>query len=160
MATFFQSVRRWFGNIGSTGQQDGVQFTEPLSVVYQKNTIYGTDGALQVSAVWAAVELLTDNIASLPLFVYERNGDVEGNKTLARGTPLWNLLHDSPNRRNTPMEFWQYMLLNFLLRGNAYARLVRNEKGEVIEMWPLSADQVEVEVLPDKSVIYKYNSIF
>jgi HK97 family phage portal protein len=157
MATFFQSVRRWFGNIGSTGQQDGVQFTEPLSVVYQKNTIYGTDGALQVSAVWAAVELLTDNIASLPLFVYERNGDVEGNKTLARGTPLWNLLHDSPNRRNTPMEFWQYMLLNFLLRGNAYARLVRNENGEVIEMWPLSADQVEVEVLPDKSVIYKYN---
>ena len=157
MATFYQSIRRWFGNIGSTGQQDGVQFTEPLSVVYQKTPVYGTDGALQVSAVWAAVELLTDNIASLPLFVYERNGDIEGNKTLARGTQLWNLLHDSPNRRNTPMEFWQYMLLNFLLRGNAYARLVRNESGEVIEMWPLSADQIEVEVLPDKSVIYKYN---
>jgi HK97 family phage portal protein len=153
----FQSIRRWFGNIGSTGQQDGIQFSEPLSVVYQKNTVYGTDGALQVSAVWAAVELLTDNIASLPLFVYERNGDIQGNKILARGTPLWALLHDSPNRRNTPMEFWQYMLLNFLLRGNAYARLVRNGAGEVIEMWPLSADQVEIEVLPDKSLVYRYN---
>jgi HK97 family phage portal protein len=157
MATFFQSLRRWFGNVGSTGQQDGVQFTEPLSVVYQNNPVYGTDGALQVSAVWSAVELLTDNIASLPLFVYERTNDVQGNKTLARGTPLWMLLHESPNRRNTSMEFWQYMALNFILRGNAYARLVRNDRGEVIEMWPLSADQVEVEVLADKSIVYKYN---
>lgn len=157
MATFYQSLRRWFGNIGSTGQQNGVQFTEPLSVVYRSNPVYGTDGALQVSAVWAAVELLTDNIASLPLFVYERVGDAEGNKVLARGTPLWSLLHDSPNRRNTAMEFWQYMALNFLLRGNAYARLTRNEGGQVIEMWPLSADQVEVEVLANKSIVYKYN---
>jgi HK97 family phage portal protein len=157
MATFFQSIRRWFGNIGSTGQQDGVQFSEPLSVVYTHNPTYGTDGALQVSAVWSAVELLTDNIASLPLFVYARENDVQGNKTLARGTELWRLLHESPNRRHTPMEFWQFMTLNFLLRGNAYARLIRNEAGEVIEMWPLSSDQVEVEVLADKSVIYKYS---
>jgi HK97 family phage portal protein len=157
MATFFQSIRRWFGNIGSTGQQDGVQFSEPLSVVYTHNPTYGTDGALQVSAVWSAVELLTDNIASLPLFVYTRENDLQGNKTLARRTALWRLLHESPNRRHTPMEFWQFMTLNFLLRGNAYARLIRNDAQEVIEMWPLSSDQVEVEVLTDKSVIYKYN---
>jgi HK97 family phage portal protein len=157
MATFYQSIRRWFGNVGSTGQQDGVQFREPLSIVYKSNPTYGTDGALQVSAVWSAVELLTDNIASLPLFVYERRGDAQGNKTLARSTELWALLHESPNRRHTPMEFWQFMTLNFLLRGNAYARLIRNDLDEVIEMWPLSADQVEVEVLADKSVIYKYN---
>ena len=157
MATFFQSIRRWFGNIGSTGQQDGVQFSEPLSVVYTHNPTYGTDGALQVSAVWSAVELLTDNIASLPLFVYTRENDLQGNKTLARGIGLWRLLHESPNRRHTPMEFCQFMTLNFLLRGNAYARLIRNDAQEVIEMWPLSSDQVEVEVLTDKSVIYKYN---
>ena len=157
MASLYQSIRTWFGGIGSTGQQQGVQFPEPLSVVYKQNPVYGTDGALQVSAVWASIELLTDNIASLPLFVYERKGDEQGNKALARGTPLWLLLHENPNRRHTPMEFWQFMLMNFLLRGNAYARLVRDERGEVIEMWPLSADQVEVEVLADKSIIYKYN---
>jgi HK97 family phage portal protein len=55
------------------------------------------------------------------------------------------------------MEFWQFMLLNFLMRGNAYARLVRGTNSEVIEMWPLSADQIQVDVLPDQSVIYKYN---
>lgn len=157
MATIFQSLRRWFGNVGATGQRQGVQFGEPLARVYESNKDYGIDGALQVSAVWSAVELLTDNLASLPLFVYTREGGQEGHKTLARGTPLWNLLHESPNRRHTPMEFWQYMALNYVLRGNAYARLVRNDAGEVIEMWPLSADQVEVEVLTDRSIVYKYS---
>lgn len=157
MGTIYQSLRRWFGNVGSTGQQDGIQYGEPFTRVYDSNKDYGIDGALQVSAVWAAVELLTDNIASLPLFVYKRSKDTQGNKELARDTQLWTLLHDSPNRRHTPMEFWQYACLNFLLRGNAYARLVRNTAGEVIEMWPLSADQVEIEVLSDRSLVYKYS---
>lgn len=156
MATFFQTLRRFFGNVGATGQQDGIQYTEPLTKIYETTPDYGIDGALQVSAVWAAVELLADNIASLPIFVYEREAGADGHKQLARGTPLWNLLHDSPNNRHTPMEFWQYLVLNYLLRGNGYARLIRNTAGEVIAMIPMSADQVEVEVLDDQSIVYKY----
>jgi HK97 family phage portal protein len=157
MATFFQSLRRFFGNVGSTGQQEGIQYTEPFTRVYEQTPDYGIDGALQVSAVWASVELLSDNIASLPIFVYEREPGADGHKQLARGTSLWMLLHESPNNLHTPMEFWQYLTLNYLLRGNAYARLVRNGAGEVISMIPLSSDQVEVEVLRDtNSIIYKY----
>ena len=156
MATFFQTLRRFFGNVGATGQQDGIQYTEPLTKVYEITPDYGIDGALQVSAVWAAVELLSDNIASLPIFVYEREAGADGHKQLARGTPLWVLLHDTPNNRHTPMEFWQYLVMNFLLRGNGYARLVRNKAGDVISMIPLSADQVEVEVLDDQTIVYKY----
>jgi HK97 family phage portal protein len=156
MATIYQSLRRWFGNIGATGQQDGVQYNEPFQRVYDYKTNYGVDAALQVSSVWSCIELISDNVASLPCFVYKRQEGVEGHKELARGTPLWTVLHDNPNRINTPMEFWQYMTMNFMLRGNAYARLNRNANGEVIEMLPMSADQVEVEVLKDGSIIYKY----
>lgn len=160
MGTLYQSLRRWFGAIGSTGQQAGIQYGEPFTRVNAGSAPtpdYGIDGSLQVSAVWAAIELLTDNIASLPLFVYKKNNDnPAGHKDLARGTPLWVLLHESPNRRHTPMEFWQFMVMNFLFRGNAYARIIRGDNGEPIEMWPLASDQVEVEVLPDRSVIYKY----
>lgn len=156
MATFFQTLRRFFGNVGSTGQQEGIQYTEPFTKVYEVTPDFGIDGALQVSAVWAAVELLSDNLASLPLFVYERESGVEGHKKLARGTQLWTLLHNTPNNRHTPMELWQYLTMNYILRGNAYARLVRNQAGEVISMIPLASDQVEVEVLDDQSIIYKY----
>lgn len=156
MATFFQSLRRIFGNVGSTGQQDGIQYNQPFTKVYETTPDVGIDGALQVSAVWSSVELLCDNLASLPLFVYERERGVDGHKVLARNTPLWTLLHESPNNRHTPMEFWQYMTMNYLLRGNAYAKLDRNSKGEVFNMIPLSADQVEIEVLRDQSIVYKY----
>lgn len=155
MATLYQSLRRFFGNIGSTGQQTGIQYGEPFTRVYSKNTDYGIDGALQVSAVWACVELLADNISTLPLFVYERAAD--GHKVPARETGLFKLLHDNPNRRQTPAEFWNYMVVNFLLRGNAYARVIRDKKGEAIELLPLSADQVEVEMLDGGSLIYKYH---
>ena len=156
MATFYQSIRRLFGNIGSTGQQDGIQYTEPFVKVYEQTPDYGIDGALQVSAVWSAIELLTDNIASLPLFVYERSTDATGHKTLARDTQLFNLLHSNPNLRQTPMELWQFLTMNYLLRGNAYARLDRNSAGEVIQIWPLASDQVQVEALNDNSIVYKY----
>lgn len=157
MATFFQSLRRIFGNVGSTGQQDGVQYTEPFVKVYESTPDYGIDGALQVSAVWSSVELITDNIASLPLFVYKKQTGQMGHKELARDTPLWMLLHENPNMRQTPMEMWQYLTMNYLLRGNAYARLDRNDLGEVTQIWPLSSDQVEVEVLQDGSIVYKYS---
>lgn len=156
MATFFQSLRRIFGNVGSTGQQDGIQYNQPFTKVYETTPDVGIDGALQVSAVWSSVELLCDNLASLPLFVYERERGADGHKVLARNTQLWTLLHESPNNRHTPMEFWQYMTMNYLLRGNAYAKLDRNSKGEVFNMIPLSADQVEIEVLRDQSIVYKY----
>jgi HK97 family phage portal protein len=55
------------------------------------------------------------------------------------------------------MEFWQFMTMNFILRGNAYARVVRNAAGEAIELLPLSSDQVEVEVDSTGKVIYKYS---
>lgn len=156
MATFYQSLRTWFGGIGATGQNKGVQRTEPSISVHEGNKDYGIEGALQVSTVWACVEFIVDNLASLPYFVYERAKDANGNKVPARDTLLWKILHETPNRIHTPMEFWQFMVLNFVFRGNAYARLVRDSAGEVIEMWPLASDQVEVEVLADKSVIYKY----
>jgi HK97 family phage portal protein len=55
------------------------------------------------------------------------------------------------------MEFWQFMTMNFILRGNAYARVVRNAAGEAIELLPLSSDQVEVEVDSTGKVVYKYS---
>ena len=69
---------------------------------------------------------------------------------------LYRVLHDSPNRRQTTQEFWEQMLLNFFLRGNAYAEIKRNPNGDVIALWPLSADQIEVRKLDDGSIVYLY----
>lgn len=152
--TIFGRVFNWFGSIGATTQSRGLQDTRPHRSVHTNSPDVGIDGALQISSVWACIELLADNIASLPIFVYMvRNGLRE----LARDSDLWRILHTSPNARHTAMEFWQFIVMNFLLRGNAYARLERNKRGEVIAMWPLSSDQVQVKVLEDGSLIYEYS---
>ena len=111
------------------------------------------DGALQISAVWSCIDRRASTIASLPFFAYTtRNGQRE----LARNSRMYSLLHESPNSRMTPYEFWRAMMLNHDLRGNAYARIDRDGRGEALALWPMPADQVEVEVLGDGSMVYKY----
>lgn len=154
MNKYVSALLGWFGWGGALGDRAGKQTGAPTGSLVAGTASLHTDGALQISAVWACVDLLSRTIASLPLFVFEGSG---GKRTLARDSMLWQLLHDSPNRRMTPMEFWVAMLLNLMLRGNAYARIDRNANGDAISMWPMSADQVAVDVLDDGSVVYIYS---
>jgi HK97 family phage portal protein len=152
--TIFSTFRSWFGQ-GSTGQTSGVQRSEPFILSSEVATpVVGQDRALTLSAIWAAVKLLSENVASLPWFVYDV--DSKGMRTINRTETLYQLLHERPNQRMTSMEFWSTMFLNFFFRGNAYALKQTNGIGEVIQLWPLASDQVEVEVLRDGSTIYKY----
>ena len=150
---FFSTVRSWLrGN--ATAQRQGVQSSLPSGTAYDETPIVGPDAALQVSTVWACVKLLVETIASLPLFVYRT--DSSGQRQLVRDDELFVVLHDSPNRRMTAQEFWEFMLLNLVLRGNAYARIERNAQGRAFALWPMAADQIEVKVLPDGSLVYAY----
>lgn len=153
MNKFISAMLGWFGWGGALGDRTGKQTGSPTGSLVTGTASLNTDGALQISAVWACVDLLSRTIASLPLFVYEGEG---GARKLARDTVLWQLLHDTPNRRMTPMEFWVAMLLNLTLRGNAYARIDRDATGNAVALWPMSADQMTVDVLSDGSVVYLY----
>jgi HK97 family phage portal protein len=144
----------WFNRGGALTQQTGEQNPVP-SVPLVSNTMnVGADGALQISTVWACVELRASIIASLPLFLYVKNFD--GQKELARSDSLYRILHDSPNARMTSFEFWRAMMMNLDLRGNAYARIDRDAKGNAVSMWPMSADQVSQYVMDDGVLVYAY----
>lgn len=112
------------------------------------------DGAMQISAVFRAVEILAKTISSMPIMVYEDQGN--GQRDLARDTILWKLLHDMPNPRQTSVEFWEAMMLNLVFRGNAYARIERNTNGEAYALWIMPAEQIQYSVLDDGSDIYYY----
>lgn len=146
-------VLGWFGRGGALADKQGKQDGRTSTPLVDGATSLATDNALQLSTVWACVWLLSNVIATLPLFVYRAK---DGRRDLARDEMLWTVLHDSPNSRMTPVEFWTAMLLNLLLRGNAYARIERNAAGQVMALWPMSADQVEPIVQTDGSVVYFY----
>lgn len=153
--SIFRVVSKWFRFGGSSlGQSVGTQDSSPSGSLIADVSPIGVDAALQISAVWAAVSLWAKTIGTLPLMTYESKN---GNRTLARNSMLWLLFHETPNSRMTPAEFWIAMILNFMLRGNAYARIERDPRtGEAYALWPMASDQVEVTVLKDGTLVYLY----
>lgn len=150
---FLQSIGRWLGLGGALAENTGQQVSAPSAPLVGDTYAVGADGALQISTVWSCVDLRASTLASLPFFAYLTSS---GQKQLARNTRLYALLHDSPNARMTPFEFWRAMILNHDLRGNAYARLDRAPDGEVVAMWPMPADQVQPFMLDNGEMLYEY----
>lgn len=152
--TFFSKIFSFLGG-NATTQKSGSQSGSPSTSAHDDAPIVGVDAALQVSTVWACVNLLVETISSLPLNVYRSTSD--GSREKATDSRIHAILHTSPNKRQTSLEFWEQMLLNYVLRGNAYARIDRDHKGEVLALWPLSADQVDVIAAEDGSLLYAYS---
>ena len=96
---------------------DTVHWREP-SLSYAGERV-GEDGALAMSPVWACVNLLAGNTASLPGMVYQAG---PRGRVVAKDHWAYRLLHDSPNADQTSVDFWQYMTAALELRGNAIAR--------------------------------------
>ncbi len=151
--TVFNSFFRWFSRSTALSESPGVQNAVPGTALVPGAANIGPDAALQISTVWCCIDRRASTIASLPFFAYEQ---AAGQKKLARESLLYQILHESPNSRMTPFEFWRAMIMNHDLRGNAFARLERNAAGNVTAMWPMPADQVEVMVLDDGAMIYQY----
>ena len=149
------NIRRFFSRFGWGGvmsDQSGQQLETPSSLVAAPMS---PDIALQISTVYACARLLAGTVSSLPLMVYTE--DRQGNRKLDRGSRLWTVLHDQPNSVMTASDFWQAMILQWALRGNAYAQIMRDGDGDVISLWPLSSDQMTV--FSDKEtgrMVYQY----
>lgn len=108
--------------------------------------------ALNFSAVYAAVELKSNSLKTMPFFVYKRlpNG---GNKP-ARDHPLYRLLHDAPNPEQTPGQFKKFLEATRLLWGNGYAFIEQNGIGRPTALWPIHPSRVEVRREEDNEIIY------
>lgn len=146
----------WFtGLFGGRALADssGKQTSGPATSMVDGTQPVTIDNALQISAVWACASVIANTIGTLPLLVYENA--MNGMRSVARDSSLWSLLHTSPNGRMTSAEFWTAMLVNLALRNNAYARIERGSNGEAFALWPMAADQIEVQIV-DGQAVYLY----
>lgn len=97
--------------------------------------------ALSASAVLACVTMLSEDVAKLPWSVF-RKGDA-GAPEEATNHFLYELL-DQPNEWQNGFEFREQMQVGLILRGNAYAVIIRNNRGIPIRLIPLNPDWVAV----------------
>jgi HK97 family phage portal protein len=111
--------------------------------------------AMQSAAVYACVRVIAETVASLPLHLYRQ---VEEGKRRDTLHPLYFLLHDSPNPEMTSFIFRETLMTHLLLWGNAYAQIVRNGHGEIIGLYPLMPDKMQVSRSETDELIYLYQS--
>ena len=74
------------------------------------------ESVLKLDAVWSCAKLLSETVGTLPCVVYDA-------KSLepAKDSPLYEILHDLPNKDTTSVEFWEGIVLALLFYGNAFA---------------------------------------
>lgn len=112
--------------------------------------------SMQMTAVYSCVRILSEAVAGLPLHLYEyTNG---GSKEKAVKHPLYFLLHDEPNPEMTSFVFRETLMTHLLLWGNAYAQIIRNGKGEVMALYPLMPDRMEVDRDEKGRLYYEYTT--
>jgi HK97 family phage portal protein len=96
--------------------------------------------ALGVSAFFCAVSTISQDVASLPLFLYK--GSADGGKQRFDNHPLNRLLHDQPNSEMTSFQFRAAMMVNALATGNAFAEIVRDGGGRPTALWHILPHRV------------------
>lgn len=110
--------------------------------------------AMQMTAVYCCVRILSEAVAGLPLHLYQYTD--EGSKEKAVKHPLYFLLHDEPNPEMTSFIFRETLMTHLLLWGNAYAQIIRNGKGEIIGLYPLMPDRMTVDRDEEGRLYYEY----
>jgi len=110
--------------------------------------------AMQMTAVYSCVRILAEAVAGLPLHLYRYTES--GGKEKAIDHPLYLLLHDEPNPEMSSFVFRETLMTHLLLWGNAYAQIIRNGKNEVIALYPLMPNKMEVDRDERGQLYYKY----
>lgn len=148
----FQTLRGWFGSPGGPSRNAGLQVSVPLGHSAAPAAAVNFDSAMQISAVFGAVRIISETIGSLPFNLYKTSAD---GRKVADSHPLHRVLTRRPNRYQTRVEFWESMALNLAISGNAYA-IIQRLGDRIIGLLPVSSSQVETTLLPDGAVIHAY----
>lgn len=114
-----------------------------------------TETALRNPAMFRAVSLISYAIGMLPLHVIDEETKEKADH------PLFRILHREPNNWQTAFDFRSLMQLRALVKGNAYALIVRSRqirtgRDEIVRLVPLNPDYVQPVQNADWSVSYRY----
>lgn len=100
------------------------------------------DTAMAISANYRCMQIMSGTVAMLPLTLYKRVGD--NDRVRAVDHPLYRLMRISPNGRQTTFNWKRATQGNLSMRGNGFAEVVRNGRGVIESIQPISADVVTV----------------
>lgn len=125
-------------------EERSLDYSEIIGTALPFNTITSyssTDYALTLPAVYRCCDVISDSIAALPLQILKENADyVEvDNKHMA-----YNLLNRNPHQHLTRFLLIKMLVNSVLLRGNAFAVIKRDNKGNAISLQYQRPENVQI----------------
>lgn len=100
-------------------------------VPFTTYTNYNTSNSMKLSTVYRCVNLLSDSVASLPIFPYYFN---QNWKYIDENSTLYNLLNVQPNPFQSSYEFKKQIVVHLLLSGSAYVKINRDKNANVTSL--------------------------
>lgn len=142
---------------GGQNRNRGLQITGPGHYAHEAATNVTVETALQLSAVWSCVKLITESIGSLPIIIEKISDD--GTRTPYPDHPLAKLFRGKVNRWQTRQEYIESIVYQFAMQGNDYSVIQRQggkPDGEIIALVPLMTPQMAVDLQDSGDVLYRY----
>jgi HK97 family phage portal protein len=111
------------------------------------NSTIDANTAMSFTAVFACNRVLSETLASCPIFLYEK--DSKGNRIQVTDAPEYQLMHYNPNPEMTPGQFKETGMSNMNLGGNFIAQKVFNLHGDLLELRPILWNRVRIDIDKD-----------
>lgn len=114
-----------------------------------------SSNAQKIAAVFSCVNIKANALSVIPIKTYLRTN---AGKEEDFNNPLYNLLRYEPNHSLTASLYKKMISQDFDLRGNHYSQIVRNGLGQVVALYPLISDKMEVTFDDKNKKVFKYNN--
>lgn len=137
-----QDWSRWISSITGGSSKAGVFITP--------------EKAMAFGAVRACVTLLAESVAQLPCELYRREGE---GRVRATDHPLYDLIHNQPNQKDTSFEYYEQGMGCLGIRGNHFALIERDADANIKELIPIHPDKVMVLKGPDGLPYYHLTEV-
>lgn len=128
------------------------------STIQFGSSLYSNDSAMKLSAVYRAVNAISDSVAQLPLEIFKI--DRKGFKIKDLKNTSYKLLNQKPNIRMNRYTFISLLIQSMLLKGNGFAYIKRIGK-EIDQLIFIPSEYVSI--IPPNTIFepvkYKINGI-
>lgn len=120
------------------------EISEVTASGYTGNSLFlgSRENAMLLSTVYRCVDVISDAVAQLPLETFSIDSD--GFKRPYIDHPVYSLLNEEPNEDMTRFTFFKTMVASVILRGNAYAYIERDSRGNAVQLIYLQTHQVNI----------------
>jgi HK97 family phage portal protein len=112
--------------------------------------------AMSIAAVMACVRRRAADVARCTPSLYRKAPD--GSRILLTAHPIAELLK-RPNEQQNWFEFCEQLMIGYLLRQNAYAVIIRDNRGIPVELIPVNPDAVLTLEATTGEIFYNVNRI-